>query len=104
MMRFWLTPDAEMDVDDITVYLQGLPQVPATRISLELQETLAAITRFPGLGRLDDELSELTKAKIQRLVSGQYIVFYYVALDSVRILGVLPGKSDIDGTMRRRLR
>jgi hypothetical protein len=31
-MRFSFTPEAEFDIDQITSYLQGLPQAPALRI------------------------------------------------------------------------
>jgi plasmid stabilization system protein ParE len=104
MMRFSFTPDAEFDMDEITSYLQGLPKVPALRIGKELQQAIANIVRFPGLGRIDQRLTMLTRTKVLRLVSGQYILFYYVAEQSIRILSVLHGKRDIDEIMSHRLK
>ena len=102
MMRFSFTPDAEFDIDEITRYLQELPQEPALRIGRGLQKAIYAIARLPGLGRVDEQLTRQANRKIRRFVSGQYVVFYYVAEQSIRILGVLHGKSDIDEIMRHR--
>jgi plasmid stabilization system protein ParE len=77
-MRFSFTPDAELDIDEITSYLQDLPKAPALRIGRDLQKAIYAVCRFPGLGRVDERLT--------------------------RLLGVLPGERDIDDIMRRRLR
>jgi plasmid stabilization system protein ParE len=55
------------------------------------------------LGRIDQRLTILTGTKVLRLVSGQYILFYYVVDQSIRILGVLHGKRDIDEIMSSRL-
>jgi plasmid stabilization system protein ParE len=104
MMRFSFTPDAESDIDEITRYLQDLPQEPALCIGRSLQRAIYAIARFPGLGRVDERLTRQAKCKIRRFVSGQYILFYYIAEQSIRIIGVLPGKRDIDGIMRRRMK
>ena len=102
--RFGFTPDAELDMDEITGYLQGLPQDPALRIGRKLQQAITNITRFPGLGRIDQRLTILTRTKVLRLVSGQYILFYYVAEQSIRILGVINTKRDIDDIMNHRLK
>jgi plasmid stabilization system protein ParE len=104
MMRFSFTPDADSDIEEITRYLQGLPQEPALRIGRNLQKAVYAIARFPGLGRVDERLTRQAKRKIRRFVSGQYILFYYIAGQSIRILGVLTGLRDIDGIMRRRVK
>jgi len=103
-MRFSFTPDAELDIDEITSYLQGLPQEPALRIGRGLQRAIDAIARFPGLGRVDERLTCQANRKIRRFVGGQYILFYYIAEQSIRIIGILPGKRDIDGIMRRRMK
>jgi plasmid stabilization system protein ParE len=104
MMRFSFTPDAELDMDDIANYLQGLPQAPALRIGRDLQKAIYAICRFPGLGRVDQRLTRLANRKILRLVSGKYLLFYYVSDKSIRFLGILPGDRDIDEIMRHRLK
>jgi plasmid stabilization system protein ParE len=102
MTRFSFSPDAELDIDDITRYLQELPQEPALRIGRDLQRAIYAIARFPGLGRVDERLTRQANPRIRRFVSGQYVLFYYIAEQSIRFLGVLPGKRDIDEIMRRR--
>jgi plasmid stabilization system protein ParE len=104
MTRFSFTPDAEFDIDEIATYLQELPKVPALRIGRKLQQAITNITRFPGLGRIDKRLTLVTRTKVLRLVSGKYILFYYVVEQSVRILGVLDTKRDIDNIMRHRLK
>jgi plasmid stabilization system protein ParE len=104
MTRFSFSPDAELDIDEITRYLQELPQAPALRIGRGLQKAIYAIARFPALGRVDDRLTRRAKRKIRRFVSGQYVVFYCVVEQSIRILGILPGKRDIDGIMLRRVK
>jgi plasmid stabilization system protein ParE len=104
MKRFSFSPDAELDIDSITRYLQELPREPALRIGRDLQRAIYAIVRFPGLGRVDERLTRQANRKIRRLVSGQYVLFYYVAEQSIRVLGVLPGRRDIDEIMRQRFK
>jgi plasmid stabilization system protein ParE len=102
--RFSFTPDAEFDMDEITGYLQDLPQAHALRIGRELQKGIATMTQFPGLGRIDHKLTMATHTKVLRFVSGKYVIFYCVGERSILILGVLPGKRDIEEIMGRRLK
>jgi len=101
--RFSFTPEAELDIDEITSHLQGLQQEPALRIGRDLQEAIYAILRFPALGRVDERLTRRGNRKIYRLFSGQYTLFYCVA-ESICILGVLHGTRDVDDIMHRRMR
>ena len=104
MTQFSFTPDAEFDIDEIAAYLQGLPQVPALRIGRKLQQAIATITRFPGLGRIDERLTTLSGTRVLRFISGPYILFYHLAQQSIRILSILHTKRDIDDIMSSRLK
>ena len=104
MTRFSFTPDAELDMDEITGYLKAslkiLLSASAESFNKRSQTSLAS----PAWDRIDQRLTILTRTKVLRLVSGQYILFYYVAEQSIRILGAINTKRDIDDIMNHRLK
>lgn len=103
MMRFTFTPDAERDVDEITSYLQGLPRAPALRIGKGIQKAIGAICDHPAIGRVDDRLTRQSSRRILRYICYPYILFYYVADERIRIVGLIDGRRDVDSLMQRRL-
>lgn len=102
MIEVRFTAKGRADLRDINHYLQTLPESSAFRIRGELRLTLENIRRFPRIGRVNEEQTELAAEPVYRFVSKPYILFYSIEQDHILILGVIHGKRDVDTIMSRR--
>lgn len=92
LRRLRLTPEAEDDLREILQYTQetwGLRQRDTYRAMVK--RTFRHLARFPGLGRLRDELSP----NLRSYPLGQHLIFYEVVADGLIILRILHSGRDI---------
>lgn len=103
MIRFFLSREAQTDLDGIAGDLRAIPAAPALRIGRELQTMLDSIATQPQLGMVDQEYSQLCKAEVRGRVCQGYVLYYIADTHPVLMLGILHGKRDIRTIMRQRL-
>ena len=75
--RIFRTPDAIQDLDAIWDYIAQDNEQAADRVIDELSRHFELVLRFPGIGELQQSLSDGT---YRRSVHGNYVI-YYRAID-----------------------
>jgi toxin ParE1/3/4 len=98
-MGFWLTPEAEADLDAIWLYLAEKSESIeiANRLIDSIADRLWLLGEQPYMGRRRDE--DLRPA-LRSFTVGEYVVLYRIdGVDAV-ILHVLHGSRDIEGFLK----
>lgn len=91
-VRVEYSPEAITDLEKIKAYISDELDSPnaASRILGKIMDAAGTLKRFPYSGEsLDGYVS--VKTDYRRLVSGNYLIFYRVAQDYVRIIRVIHG-------------
>ncbi len=102
MSRFFITPDASADLDDIDAYLDSVPFAPAKRISKEIFETILAVADAPFLGTAHSSLTLLFGREVRSRPVHPYRIFYTVAGPTPEIIAILHGARDQHAILSKR--
>jgi plasmid stabilization system protein ParE len=103
MKRFVLSPHALIDLKEIIVYLNGLPDKPALRIGKEIQSTLYRLASNPNQGFVHENFTARRGVEIRSFVEGDYIFYYESRREPVEFHGIIHGKRDVQSIMRERI-
>jgi toxin ParE1/3/4 len=95
MKRLKISRPAEVDLLEIWIYLAE-KDLPAGRLLRTITGRFADIRHFPDMGRARPEWG----ANFRSLVVEQYIIVYDNQEESVEILRVLHGATDVDTLWR----
>jgi len=94
LSRFHLSPDAEVDLDEILAYLDELPQQAADRIGQSLQTMLHSIGRQPYLGVRSSYLTRLIGEEVHSRLVYPYRIYYRVGKNIPEVFAILHGAHD----------
>jgi addiction module RelE/StbE family toxin len=92
-MKIILTPKAEGDLDRIGEYIAIDNPVRAASFVDELLDRCASLAEFPERFPI---VQRYKRHHIRRCLHGDYLIFYRVEADLVRILHILHGAVDYD--------
>ncbi|MBV8167464.1 MAG: type II toxin-antitoxin system RelE/ParE family toxin [Alphaproteobacteria bacterium] len=99
-----LSQQAERDLDDIYGYIAERDgPARADRVLAALEQTVAALTRFPERGNVPKELQALGLAEYREAHYKPYRVIYRVLGKRVVVYAVLDGRRDLHSLLQRRL-
>jgi toxin ParE1/3/4 len=90
-MRVDLTGDAKADLREIEEYVCKDNIAAAERLIEQLEALCLSLGDNPRIGTKRDYLPGL-----RSIAEGNYVIFYSIQSDSVRVLRVLYGARDID--------
>jgi toxin ParE1/3/4 len=91
-MRFiHRSPEAVVDLWEIAEYIARDKPTAAARFLEQMEQTIQAISQFPGMGASRDELL----VGMRSLPIGNYIVFYRHSAEQLFILRVIHGARDL---------
>ena len=102
MNRFFLSPQADQDIDEILEYLDGLPLEPGNRILDAIQATILSIAAQPYLGSPHSQLTRLIGEEARSRVVGPYRIFYRLRGTGPEIIAVLHSRRDIASILSAR--
>jgi toxin ParE1/3/4 len=91
MPRILRTPQSELDVLEITIYIARDSIAAADRLVDLFDAKLRALSLNPGLGPKRPELGD----GVQSLPVGNYILFYRRIDDGIELLRILHGARDL---------
>lgn len=95
-MKVVLTPKAERDLESIAERIAGENPRRALTFLDELLEGCRTLAEFPARFPLTTSHAALG---IRRRIHGNYLIFYRIEPDLVRVLHVLHAASDYDGVL-----
>jgi toxin ParE1/3/4 len=93
MLEILLSDQAKADLIDIWLYIAEDNIPAADRLNQKISESLDRLSEFPGIGRERPEISVVSG--LRSLPVGQYIIFYQVTDNAIRVHRVLQGNVDI---------
>ena len=102
MNRFYLSADANRDLDEILAYLDELPLEPGDRIAQSLQTALSTIAQHPFLGTAHSHLTHLLGEEIRSYLVYPYRIFYRAGRTVPEIIAILHGARDQSSILTRR--
>jgi plasmid stabilization system protein ParE len=102
LTRYFLSKDAEQDLEEILVYLDGLPLEPADRIARYLQFILDRIGEQPYLGSTQSYLTRLLGQEVRSRLAYPYRIFYRFTKDVQEVFAILHGARDQISILTRR--
>jgi toxin ParE1/3/4 len=88
---------ADLDIKEIGLYLFNLNPVAAYRFLETLEETCELLAEHPELGRTRESLG----AGLRSFPIGNYLIFYLIAPDGIRVVRIVYGGRDLPGIFRR---
>lgn len=91
MPRILRTPQSELDILEIAVYIARDSVTAADKLIDLFDEKLKSLARNPGLGPMRPELGD----DVQSFPVGNYILFYRRIEDGIELLRVLHGARDL---------
>lgn len=91
MKRRPLSPEAELDLDEINAYLSEIPIRFAQRVSDSIQETMHSIIANPYLGAPHSELTRLLGEEVRSRLVAPYRIYYRLGRDTPEIISILHG-------------
>jgi len=97
MNSYRYSSDANLDLEDIALYLFDQNPVAACHFLDALEETCQLLAEHPGIGRLRPELGE----DLRSFPLGNYLIFYTPAPDGIDVARVIYGGRDLPGVFRR---
>jgi toxin ParE1/3/4 len=98
MPRARRTPAAKADVAEIWKHIAVLNFDAAERWLAEIDDKVALLSRFPGLGRRRDELAK----NLRSYPVGNYLIFYLKVKGGIEIIRVLHGARNLRKLFRRK--
>jgi len=96
-MKVRVSGRARRDLLRIHSFVSQHNEDAANAIIRRINERLEQLAKFPFIGR---ERSSLGSG-IRSLLAGNYLIFYLVDSDRIRIVRVIDGRMDIDEEFRR---
>ncbi len=88
MAKLLRTPQADVDLTDIWTYIARENPAAADKLIRKINDTFELLATNPEIGIRQDELRPGLRCKPVRK---NYLVFYEVASDDIRILRVMHG-------------
>jgi plasmid stabilization system protein ParE len=101
--RFFISADADRDLDSILEDLQQFPYSFGDRLLASLEAAFFSIGLQPYLGTRHSEYSRLLGEEVRSRLVYPYRVFYRMGGSSPEIIGVIDPTRDIGPIMARRL-
>jgi plasmid stabilization system protein ParE len=95
MSRFFISPDAERDLDEIEAYLDTIPPRPATRAGESILRTIHAIADSPHFGAPHSRLTRLLGTEVRSRLSDPYRIFYRLDRSAPESFAILHTARDI---------
>lgn len=92
MKQFRLALQAQLDLDEIWLFIAEDSPNAADRFHDLLLSKLLTLAEQPGIGRIRDDLC----SGIRGLSVGSYIIFYRDTTEYIEVLRVLHGARDIE--------
>ena len=89
-----LSPEAELDLDEINAYLSQVPAGPAERVMRSIQDTMHSILAHPYLGAPHSHLTLLFGEEVRSRLVAPYRIFYRVRHNQPEIVSILHGARD----------
>ena len=102
MKKYALSAPARADLDGIREYLAPAPPPIQARILSAFRDTFRELAEFPGIGRLEPELTVKSATPVRSLRVFAYRIFYYPERNPVIILAILHGARDIRSLLMER--
>ena len=96
MSRYYLSPLARNDLNEIHDYIANDNPRAARRFVLSLKETCQLLARNPELGERKDDLAP----SLRCFVVGNYVIFYQRVDRDVEIVRFISGVRDIEALFR----
>ena len=96
MSRVVRTPQADLDVFEIAVFIAQDNVAASDRFLDTLASRLELLSRSPKVGRVRDELA----AGLRSLPFGTYVIFYKPIRGGIEVVRVLHGSRDIPALFR----
>ena len=99
--RIFITPRANLDIDEHVSYLLERNDTAALRLFDAIRLTAAQIARMPSIGHQYSteipDLKELRKIPVKSFKN--YLIFYFVEADTIRIVRLLYAAQDISSIL-----
>ena len=76
MSPFYLSSDADRDLDEIKLYLDTVPSGPADRILAHVGMMLLRIADNPHIGMAHSDLTRIAKQEVRSRLCGVYRIYY----------------------------
>lgn len=92
MKRYYLTVDAENDLEEITDYIASDSPNAAVRLLERIEDRCQALAEMPQMGVVRDELAP----GLRSAAVGKYVIFYGEDDEGIRVVRVLHGSRDIE--------
>jgi toxin ParE1/3/4 len=92
MGSYGFSDDANADLDEICTYIESRNTKAASRLFDRIRKKCKLVAAFPEMGRSYEELIP----GLRGFMIDNYVVFYVVVGDSVQILRIVSGYSDIE--------
>ena len=92
-MKLALAPLASADLDDIWryVFTESGNEETASRLVNKLRQTILRLRKYPRIGRIRSE--DLSK-EMRSLPKENYVIYYRIDKEAVRIIRILHGSRD----------
>ena len=97
MPRLLITPEAELDLIEIGLYISVDSPTNAERFLDKLHTTMQRLSEFPGIGQRREELAN----SVRSFPEGNYLIFYTSVDDGIDVIRVLHGARDLRRLFRR---
>lgn len=90
--RIVVSPESRTDLVDIWKFLSSRNRTATARIMRDIATRFETLLDFPEAGIKRDEL----KKGLRSFPVGNYLVFYFITADGIKIVRVLHGRRDIE--------
>jgi len=87
--RFYLSPDANRDLDEIESYLDSLPREPAIRGGSAIMQTLLGIADHPYQGAAHSTLSRILGMEVRSRLTFPYRIYYRLDKNAPEVIAIL---------------
>jgi toxin ParE1/3/4 len=92
MTPYIVSPLARADLDEIWQYVAQDNPPAADRLLAAFYERFLLLAKQPLLGQVRDEL----RPGVRSFAAGNYVIYYQVAEDRIRVVRVLHGSRDVE--------
>lgn len=86
-----VSPVADQDIEDIGAYIFTKNPKAARELVDRIDQRIRAFEEYPFRGPARDDLL----SGLRYLIEGEYLIFYIVEAERVRVLRVLHGRRDL---------
>lgn len=101
-LKYRILPTARIGIDELKSYIvRTFGWETWRQTSMQLQETITHIRRFPATGHTPDELEGLFEDSFRQILSGKNRIIYQVREDTVFIHLVIDARRDLPSLLHR---